>query len=233
MHLRRWPPLSAPALVVQILRAASPSDHEREQTALAALPPGWELAPSDNGRHLSGTAGDGVHLVWERHSEATSITLFRFDPPAAAMRDLQADPVLVQALIWAVDLPGDVIRATRIVVLPSVAAAENMLPSLDFADSDLVSCLIGDAGGAEPEDRARIWSDFRIGPDGFGRLLIAVNGLTGGFVPAYPALAGTGKLPEFGASRFTGRPNQLGCARSDRAGSGRAVEGRHAAGCQR
>ncbi len=180
MHLRRWPPLSAPALVVQILRAASPSDHEREQTALAALPPGWELAPSDNGRHLSGTAGDGVHLVWERHSEATSITLFRFDPPAAAMRDLQADPVLVQALIWAVDLPGDVIRATRIVVLPSVAAAENMLPSLDFADSDLVSCLIGDAGGAEPEDRARIWSDFRIGPDGFGRLLIAVNGLTGG-----------------------------------------------------
>ena len=69
-------------------------------------------------------------------------------------------------------MPGEVIRATRLWVAADEEAAENILQQANFVTGELVSCHIG-AG-------ARLWSDFRIQPDGYGRLLLAANGLLSG-----------------------------------------------------
>lgn len=176
MHLRRWPPLTAPGVIVQMLRLVSAEDRRTERTALDDLPPGSECQRSDNLRHASGRFGESVHFVWEQHSEASTMTLFRLGADAITL-ETGADASLAAALEWAADMPGEVVRATRILVLPDEAAAEQMRPQLGFTASDLVTCHIGAAG-----DRggARLWSDFRIGPDGFGRLLLAANGMTDG-----------------------------------------------------
>jgi uncharacterized membrane-anchored protein len=76
MHLRRWPRIAAPMQILQVLRIVSPEELEAERAMLAALPPGGELAPSDNPRHAEGTLGPGISFVWEQHSEACGITLF-------------------------------------------------------------------------------------------------------------------------------------------------------------
>lgn len=177
MHLRRWPPLTAPALVLQILRLVSPDLRASELAALDSLPPGGERAPSDNLRHASGSLAGGIHFVWERHSEASTVTLFRPDPNESMMRAPWADAALAPALEWASRLPGEVVRATRIMVLRDEREAELLAPFLEFISSDVVSCHVG---GTETEAGATIWSDFRIGSGGFGRLLIAANGMADG-----------------------------------------------------
>jgi uncharacterized membrane-anchored protein len=69
-------------------------------------------------------------------------------------------------------LPGATLRATRIAIVPDDEAAAQMLPAMAFDHEELVSCHV-----AGP---MRIWSDFRIGDQGYGQLLIAANGLDGG-----------------------------------------------------
>jgi uncharacterized membrane-anchored protein len=176
MHLRRWPPLTAPGVVMQMLRLVSDEERGIERAALETLPSGSECAPSDNLRHASGTLGEDVQFVWEQHSEASTVTLFRMGPDAITP-DLATDAPLSAALAWAAGLPGELVRATRILILPDEAGAERLQPQLGFTASDLVSCHIGTAGD---DGGARLWSDFRIGPGGFGRLLLAANGMSDG-----------------------------------------------------
>ena len=165
MHLRRWPPLHAPSQVVQILRLVDPGARAAEHAALASLPAGWVLEDSDNSRHHSGQTGTGS-FVLEQHSEASALTLILpgIAPDAAALAEM---------LDWAEAMPGEVIRATRITIVADEAAAALILPGMECSEPELVSCHIGPQTGA-----LRIWTDFRVREDRFGRLLVAAGGMT-------------------------------------------------------
>lgn len=173
MHLRRWPPLAAPMTIIQMVRLVREDERAEERTALQSILGGDAEQASAGGRHVAGDLPGAIHVIWERHSEASSLTLFIGGRGAALFLDPTADEHVAQALVWAQGLPGEVIRATRICVVDDEAAAQaDILPRIGFLDSDLVSCRIG--GGV------RLWSDFRIRPDGHGCLLLAANGLSGG-----------------------------------------------------
>ncbi len=163
MHLRRWPALHAPMQIVQALRLVDAEAREAEFASVLSLPAGGKIAPEAGKRHIAGTLPGGIAFTWERHSEASSTTLF------AAGGD---EPALAAAIGWAESLPGTTLRATRILIVEDERAAAAMLPALGFEPDDLVSCHVAGA--------PRIWSDFRIAGDGYGRLLIAANALDGG-----------------------------------------------------
>ncbi|HWU02759.1 MAG TPA: DUF3422 domain-containing protein [Novosphingobium sp.] len=171
MHLRRWPRLSPPAQVVQVLRLLAPHEREGARALLADLPRGGFLAPSEalaseGLRHAEGDMAPGIAFAWELHAEACGITLFRRAP----------DADMSEALDWMARCPGQVIRATRIRLCASVEEARALLPEMGFVGSDLVSCEIGATGGEQGgRPVARMWSDFRIGPDGFGASLVALH----------------------------------------------------------
>lgn len=157
MHLRRWPPISAPQVIYQMVRLSDPAAPGAD-----SLPPfraGGAPMVAGGNRHLSGELGADVRFTWERHSEATCLTLFA----------LPGSPLLGPALAWAEALPGEVLRATEIVIVADDATAQPLVDALGYDPVEVVSCLIG--GGA------RIWSDFRIGEAGYGRLTVAANGL--------------------------------------------------------
>jgi len=159
MHLRRWPPLQAPVQIIQFLRIVDADARAGEHAALADLPTGWALEDSDNSRHHSGSAG-GASFVLEQHSEASALTLIGPD-----------DGALAEMLDWGTAMPGEVIRATRITIVADEAAAALILPGMECSEPELVSCHIGPHSGA-----LRIWTDFRLREDRFGRLLVAANG---------------------------------------------------------
>ena len=163
MHLRRWPALTAPSQVVQILRLVDAPARMAERAAMAHLPHGWVLEDSDNSRHHSGTAGV-ARFVLEQHSEASALTLIL---PGLA------DPMPTEMLAWAEAMPGEVIRATRITIVADEATAEQILPSMACSEPELVSCHIGPQAG-----QMRIWTDFRLRKDRYGRLLVAANGMS-------------------------------------------------------
>lgn len=162
MHLRRWPLLQAPCTVLQFVRLVDPAEREAER---AAFEPPHVFRPDtgSGSRHLAGEVVAGVPFVWERHSEASTLSLF------FAGNEPSAD-----AYAWAAGLPGKVVRATRILIERDEASVLPLVDAQQFDPMHLVSCNVGQGEGAAS---ARIWSDFRLGDDGFGLVIIAANGL--------------------------------------------------------
>ena len=65
MHLRRWPPITPPMTVVQILRLVPAG------TTIDGLPSfrmGDAPFSAAGQRHMDGTLGDGVTFTWERQA---------------------------------------------------------------------------------------------------------------------------------------------------------------------
>lgn len=166
MHLRRWPLVPVPGLILQWVIMVDPADRARE---LAALSP-YCTAPEAiaDPRHLSGELVPGLHFTWERHSEGSSIALFCPSGGDEAFAAPRSHEPLADALAWIDGLPGDLVRATVIRIVEQDADAEAALALGSFSRPEMVSCLV--------RGEARIWSDFRLRDDGFGRLVVAVNG---------------------------------------------------------
>lgn len=164
MHMRRMSAIEAPARIVQLLRIVAPADREAEATHFDALPFAAKSRRSGE-RHGEAIGPDGVTLLWEKHSEATTLTAILpgagDDSFAFANRD--------EAFWgWIEEAPGSVLRATRIAVVTDDAAAERVLEIGGFDPRELLSTRI--AGGT------RVWTDFQVRSDGYGRLLVAANG---------------------------------------------------------
>ncbi|MFA6220148.1 MAG: DUF3422 domain-containing protein [Erythrobacter sp.] len=171
MHLRHWPAIHAPMLILQLVNLVTAGDRTREASLLETLPEGWRHTRGDNPRHDEGKTNAGHGWVWEHHNEASVFTLFVPRSTPAATLLTESDGELASALKWIARLPGQVMRATRISIVNSDAEAEEILDSFAFRKAELVSCHVG----KPPANAPRIWSDFRIAAGQFGQLLIAAN----------------------------------------------------------
>lgn len=156
MLLRRFPAIQAPARIVQIVRIVDPAEAASELAHALAMPDMSGIGDHRGERHVAGTSAAGATMLWERHSEASTATLLLPDGVAGAA-----------GIEWIEALPGKVVRAIRIDVAPDEASAGPVLDQVQLADDDLVTCHVGPC---------RLWSDFRMGPDGYGRVVIAGNG---------------------------------------------------------
>jgi len=160
MHMRRMPSLIAPTLMIQVVRLVDPLEREQERIQATKLPGVATHNLIERNRHIGAHRGDGVEFLWERHSEATTATVII---PDRADNPLEPQPSDAAALAWLAGLPGGVIRAVQIIIVRDEKIAADLATKLDFSPTDLVSCMIGGA---------RIWSDFLVRGDNFGRLLI-------------------------------------------------------------
>lgn len=167
MHVRRLPRFAAPCRLMQIvtlLGEGSAADAAAHFDAIAGEA-GMALAP---GTKYAVVPLGGLKLVLERHTEFASYTFVR-----EGRFDLPFDPTAFGAAADAVvaGVPGEVIRATQIVFYPEDTPLpdEDLLDTLFIPDA-LVMCEV--AGG-----KAVAMSDFRLNPDGFGRLLLVDRGL--------------------------------------------------------
>ncbi|WP_246450014.1 DUF3422 domain-containing protein [Qipengyuania soli] len=165
MHLRRWPPLNAPAYLLQNLRIVAPEERDAENELVGR----WldSSAPLDpTCRHVSGSLPGGTPFTWERHTEGSTITVFHDGAPEKLALD--------DTLRKLDSLPGKVLRATEIILVASERDAHSILPGLKFNDGELVSSQIGGA--------MRFWSDFRLHERRYGRVLVATCGAEAGTI---------------------------------------------------
>jgi uncharacterized membrane-anchored protein len=163
MRLRRFAPVAERSEIYQAVRLLNAEERSSEdQWLLGDRPPfdDWSLAP----RHGSGHTRSGIYFLWERHTEASTLTLiFPDDAPAEARAPYVA---------WLEKWPGAVVRATRVFVRPDVDGSIEQLEQLGISRREMVCCDIN-AG-------LRIWSDFGILDDGYGRLLIRAGDVEDG-----------------------------------------------------
>jgi uncharacterized membrane-anchored protein len=158
MHLRRFAPVSKQCEIYQAVRLIDVPERQKEDARLEADRPffdSWRHAT----RYAIGQAGPDIHFLWERHTEASTLTLiFAGDCPAATRAPY---------LEWLEGWTGVVIRATRVFVIPDEQDIDALLSRKAIDLDDLVSCHIN-AG-------LRIWSDFGIHDDGYGRLIVTAG----------------------------------------------------------
>ncbi len=166
MHLRRWPVVEAPCTIIQWVVMVADADRAEELAAIEAKP--IALDPVRNPTHRSGLLSQDLRFSWERHSEGSSLTFFLPGQPAEGFAELADDPRLADALAWAATLPLEVVRCTRILLVADDAAAERVMADVEWERDELVSSYVGTGS-------MRMWSDFRIQDDGFGRLVVAAN----------------------------------------------------------
>ncbi len=169
MHVRRLPRFAAPCRLMQIVTMLGEGAGVAAREHIDALARTAQLIVPVADKYAVMVIGT-VTLVWERHTEFATYTLMRagyfdawFDPD-------HFDPYL--ATIMA-DMPGEIVRATQI----ALAAAGDSDPTpadLEtwFAAEATVVCDVADGA-------ARILSDFRLHPDGYGRLLVIDRDLAG------------------------------------------------------
>jgi uncharacterized membrane-anchored protein len=162
LHSRRFAPVPAEAHVWQIVNVVEPADRAGETEWMArgaAFFSHWHVAS----RHGAGHNDDGVHFLWERHTEASTITLI-----VPGMADAAR---LADWLGWFEQWPGAAVRATRVFVMPTEKAAVDRIHAHNFMAVDTICCDIGDT--------LRIWSDFGIHADGYGRLVMTAGDVSG------------------------------------------------------
>ncbi len=163
MRLRRFAPVPEKCEIYQWLRLVDPNDRAVEDAWLSGEKPQfdeWSFAA----RHGMGRTASGLHFLWERHTEASTLTLILPDT---------ADPESAAPYIrWLEQWPGAVIRATRIFVIDDIAASTAELARQAISSEDLICCDIN-AG-------LRIWSDFGIHDDSYGRLIITAGSVEPG-----------------------------------------------------
>ncbi len=163
MHMRRMPPLHAPSLMVQVVRLVEPEDREKERGHILQMPGVATDQINDSHQHISGRRKDGSEFLWESHSEATTSTVIL---PRQQDNPFTVQPTDDDAIAWLSGFTGGTIRAVKTGIVKDEATAEQILGNIGFSEAELVSCRI---------DGVRIWTDFLIRPDNFGRLLIAAG----------------------------------------------------------
>ena len=170
VHARPPEELAAPVRISYLALFSDASSRETQWAQVRDLAQRFGAAPPAAGaNHYSADLGP-FRLKWERHTE---FARYKFIV-AGGGPDPFANPAIAAAPPeWIAALPGEVMVATHAALLPAGDAPPDpdALSARLFSGHALVGAAVG--GGA-----AVALTDFRIGPDGFGRLLVLDRSLT-------------------------------------------------------
>ena len=175
VHARPPEPLAAPlrASYVALLGDAAQREAALEAVRELARRAGAEALPGPGATHYSADLG-AFRIRWERHGE---FTRFMVVAPGAADDPFAEPAASVLPPGWLAALPGEVVAAVHAAFVPDGGAGAAEMPDLEalsakhFGGNQLI-------GGGIVGGRGRAFTDFRIHPDGFGRLLVLDRGMT-------------------------------------------------------
>ena len=169
VHARPPEPLVAPARLSYLVLLADAAGRERSFEAVCALMRQHGMTPPAAGTsHVSANLGP-FRLKWERHTEFVRFTFI-----ASNAGDGPFDPALAAIpAAWLAGLPGETMVAAHVALLP--ASPDEAGPFAVAAGLFPRNVLVGSvlSSGA-----AAAFTDFRVGPDGFSRILVQDRGMT-------------------------------------------------------
>jgi uncharacterized membrane-anchored protein len=178
VHARPPAAVAPPAVVSCLALTDVPLGHVLRRVADLAVAHGRPRPPDDAG-HVIVELPD-VRVKWERHGEFTSLTFVRsmlgsgwerFGGGAATEPDF---PTALQALPagWLRELPGQVMAAADILLLPAPWGREGAPQASDLAWIGRWFAADALAGARVLDGAACVFTDFRLGPQGRTRWLV-------------------------------------------------------------
>ncbi|KAA6183672.1 DUF3422 domain-containing protein [Thiohalocapsa marina] len=171
LHVRTFEPIRAPTRLAHLVYQCGERGSGINIRHLERLLTHFGVpAPSDPGQQFYVDIGE-LRLRWERHTEFVTYTFFRPGPFERPFADTLLDTLPAN---WLQQLPGRVVSAI-LLALESREHPEHGLGELTelFGGNPVIGAEV--AGGA-----GIAWSDMRIHPDGFGRMLLRDINLSDG-----------------------------------------------------
>ena len=172
VHARPPEPLIAPARISYLVLLCDAAQREASWDVVADLAHRRGAPqPLPGANHARIDLGP-FRLKWERHSEFVRYTFVVHDTPPVEPDAPVPEPFAERALDqvpadWLAMLPGKLIVAAHAALLPARLGPQEPAEIADelFAGNPLV-------GAAVSEQAAIAYTDFRIHPDGFSRVLV-------------------------------------------------------------
>ncbi|MBF0560597.1 MAG: DUF3422 domain-containing protein [Alphaproteobacteria bacterium] len=177
VHARPHEELPTPVRVSHLALAhdAGENAFAAERDSLLALCDQFKIEPPPSSANFFAANFGRFRLRWERHTEFSTYTLFRFDPFESPF----AEPAIgLVPAAWLANVPGQVLTAVHMAVERRWLGGDAHASRFDCEahltpGGPLVGC--GVSGGA-----GNAWTDFQIHGDGFGRVLLHNFSLTPG-----------------------------------------------------
>lgn len=165
LHGRPGLPVKAPARITHMAFTVSEGDAD-PLPHVVALCLGLGLKqPSPTAHHHAVEFADGL-FKFERHGEFYRISV------TSVGKALKHEAIAILPEGWVAELPGKRLVAihTHILAKSSPSPSEANLKAL-FGHDEMASSAVN-------QGKATVWSDFRIGDDGYTRMLIHDHGLS-------------------------------------------------------
>lgn len=160
LHGRAGAPLPAPARLSHMAFTLGRDDAD-PLAAIRTIAEHFDQPPPKPGTFHHGVKIPGGFLRYERHGEFFRVSIVATDKIKA---DRESDSLVPKE--WLATLPGHRLVAIHTHVLPASKMVVSESTAVKFfGHNDLAASHVS-------QGLATIWTDFRIGPDGFSRILI-------------------------------------------------------------
>lgn len=174
VHARPYEVLEPPVRATHLAVATGEETAAADRAHLEDLCDRFGVVPPPDGAiHFAHDLGPDLRVRWERHTEFSTYTFYRFDAFDDPFKDRALDLVPGD---WLAGLPGAVLVAMHAALMAG-DSDRGELPTAHlnrwFGDHLVVGSRIGAGAGAA-------WSDFRIHEDGFSRVVLCAGSLTRG-----------------------------------------------------
>jgi uncharacterized membrane-anchored protein len=169
IHARPPQPIAVPARISYLALVSPPEHAEAEREHIRALCRLHGVAPSEPiGTHVIADFG-AFRLKWERHAE---FARYQVTAEGGSADAFAAPAIGLLPADWVAGLPGALLLATNVALAPATAEPDyDAVSKAHFAGNTLVGAAIADGAGIA-------LTDFRIAPDGFGRVMIFDRSMT-------------------------------------------------------
>ncbi|MFA7430997.1 MAG: DUF3422 domain-containing protein [Rhodospirillaceae bacterium] len=168
VHARPYEVLDPPVRATHLAVATGEGTTAADRAHLEDLCDRYGVLPPPPGAiHFAHDLGPDLRVRWERHTEFSTYTFYRFDAFTQPFAERALDLVPGD---WLAGMPGAVLVALHAALIEGDPA-----PDLNgwFGDHLVVGSRIGAGAGVA-------WSDFRIHEDGFSRIVVNAGTLTRG-----------------------------------------------------
>lgn len=163
VHGRPGLPVEAPARISHLAFTLSPGDGD-PLPAIRTLCRDKGISPPEDGAlHVGAVLKDGL-FKYERHGEFYRVSVTSLGAGFGAGKRGEGIDWLPQG--WLASLPGQRIVAIHTHILDKGAKAPSAALVRSLFDADEIACSRVNQG------KTTVWSDFRIGADGYTRMLI-------------------------------------------------------------
>lgn len=170
VHARPYGQIWAPAQVSFLAYNSGETGAKADREHTAELCRHFQVdGPAPTVKHFTADLGP-AHLKWERHTEFST---YHFRKQAPFAEPFSQTPIELIPERWRAAIPGELVAAAHIALEPAQTPERDpqRMASLFDGNTYIGSRMLG--------GKAKVWTDFRIHEDGFGRILICDAGLNG------------------------------------------------------